>query len=85
VTRIARRQVAARAACDEIVTPAVALEVTATWCPLLAGGVHASAAALVSQIFGPGGARLIDVEAASGAVVWSGRDRCGRAAAVDSC
>ncbi len=58
-------------ALDALVTPAATIEVEATWGPLIAAGVHATAADCVARLFGAGGARLRGVEQATEAVVWA--------------
>jgi rRNA processing protein Krr1/Pno1 len=68
-TEVAR----ARAAIAEACLPAASIDVGAEYGRLIDGGVHASAAAAVSQLIGPGGERLAALQRATRAAVWVSR------------
>lgn len=79
----------AYAALDAAVVPAAVIDAGKRWGRLIAAGVHASPAAAVGNLIGPGSARLHAIARGAGAVVWAARDGgrlfvCGDAAAVDA-
>lgn len=64
-----------RAALDTLIVPARTIDAGVEWARLIADGVHDSTEAVWRHLIGPRGERVRQLEAASGAVIWSTDDR----------